>query len=319
MAPLPAARLIPCNVFEHVGVDLGGPFFTKESLRRNARVERSYLALFICYSTKAVHLEVLSSLSSDCFLACLDRFVARRGVCSFLYSDCGTNFIAASKHLTEVQRFMLEQKNNILEGCSKRQIIWRFNPPGAPHMGGLWEAGIKSAKYLLTRAVGEKSLTFEELTTVFCKVEAILNSRPLCPLPASDNPDEFNVLTAGHFLIGKGLTAVPEYNVEDITINRLSRWQYIQKCSQMFWRRWSHEYLNTLQQKAKWHSDRSNIKIGDLVIIKTDNVPPCNWPLGRIEALHPGPDGIVRCVTLRTQKSTLQRPVNKLSPLPYSN
>ncbi|CAK1584058.1 unnamed protein product [Parnassius mnemosyne] len=319
MAPLPAARLIPCNVFEHVGVDLGGPFFTKESLRRNARVERSYLALFICYSTKAVHLEVLSSLSSDCFLACLDRFVARRGVCSFLYSDCGTNFIAASKHLTEVQRFMLEQKNNILEGCSKRQIIWRFNPPGAPHMGGLWEAGIKSAKYLLTRAVGEKSLTFEELTTVFCKVEAILNSRPLCPLPASDNPDEFNVLTAGHFLIGKGLTAVPEYNVEDITINRLSRWQYIQNCSQMFWRRWSHEYLNTLQQKAKWHSDRSNIKIGDLVIIKTDNVPPCDWPLGRIEALHPGPDGIVRCVTLRTQKSTLQRPVNKLSPLPYSN
>lgn len=98
MAPLPPTRLLPNKVFAHVGVDLGGPFLIKDSLRRNAKVSKAYLALFVCFSTKAVHLEVLSSLSADCFLACLDRFVARRGLCSALYSDCGTNFIASHKH-----------------------------------------------------------------------------------------------------------------------------------------------------------------------------------------------------------------------------
>ncbi|CAH2218476.1 jg24628 [Pararge aegeria aegeria] len=316
MAPLPPTRLLPHKVFEHVGVDLGGPFFVKEGLRRNARVSKSYLALFICFSTKAVHLELLSSLTADCFLGCLDRMVSRKGLCQTLYSDQGTNFIAASKHLTEVQRF-LRDSEAILDGCAQRQISWKFNVPSAPHMGGLWEAGIKAAKYHLVRCVGDRSLTFEELSTVFCKVEAILNSRPLCPLPASDNPDEFNVLTAGHFLIGKGLTAVPEYNLEEVPVSRLSRWQYIQKSSQLFWKRWSREYLNTLQQRAKWFTSKGNLNVGDLVLIKTDNAPPCHWPLGRIEVLHPGADGIVRCVTLRTQKSRLQRPVNKLSPLPY--
>lgn len=171
----------------------------------------------------------------------------------------------------------------------------------------------------MVRSVGEKSLTFEELSTVFCKAEAILNSRTLCPLPASDNPNDFNVLTAGHFLIGKSLTSIPEYNIQDIAINRLSRWQYTQKCAQLFWKRWSREYLNTLQQRAKWFTSSINLKVGDLVLIKVDNISSCKWPLGKIEKLHPGPDGVVRCVTLRTEKSVLQRPTNKLSPLPYFN
>ncbi|XP_045777004.1 uncharacterized protein LOC123875298 [Maniola jurtina] len=318
MAPLPPTRLMPQKVFEHVGVDIGGPFYIKESLRKNAKITKSYLALFICFSTKAVHLEVLSSLSADCFLASLDRMTSRRGLCSVLYSDRGSNFSAASKHLNEVQRF-LRDNEDITAGCAQRQISWRFNVASAPNMGGLWEAGIKSAKYHLVRSVGDKYLTFEELATVFCKVEAILNSRPLCPLPSSDNPDEFNVLTAGHFLIGKSLTAVPEYQLELEPISKLSRWQYLQKSSQLFWKRWSREYLNTLQQRAKWFTSNININVGDLVLIKDDNAPPCHWPLGKIEALHPGPDGVVRCVTLRTQKSRLQRPVNKLSPLPYVN
>lgn len=110
---------------------------------------------------------------------------------------------------------------------------------------------------------------------------------------------------------------MPEYKIVDIPISRLSRWQYIQQSSQLFWKRWSREYLNTLQQRAKWFTSKPNLNIGDLVLIKVDNAPSCNWPLGRIEALHPGPDGIVRCVTLRTEKSRLQIPVNKLSPLPY--
>lgn len=319
MGTLPASRLMPDKVFNHVGCDLGGPFFVKESLRRNAKVHKAYLCLFICFSTKAVHLEVLTDLSCECFLAAFDRFVSRRGLCSCLYSDCGTNFIAAAKHLKDVHEYFSKKEcqDKILDGLTSRSVQWRKLAPNSASMGGLWEAGIKSAKYHLSRAVGDRSLTFEELTTIFCKIEAIMNSRPLCSL--SNNPEEFDVLTAGHFLVGQNLLAVPEYQFEDVPLNRLSRWQLVQKTSQAFWKRWSDDYLHTLQQREKWFSSSPNVKVGDLVLLKSNLTRPLQWPRARIEQVHPGPDNVVRVVTVKTQNGLFKRPVNKLCPLPHAN
>lgn len=319
MGTLPAPRLMVNKVFNHVGCDLGGPFIVKENLRRNAKKYKTYLCLFVCFSTKAVHLEVLTDLSCDCFLAAFDRFVARRGLCSCLYTDCGSNFIAAAKHLKEVYKFF-EQKqtqDDLLNGLTSRLVEWKKNPPNAPSMGGLWEAGIKSAKYHLSRSIGDCVLTLEELITVFCKIEAIMNSRPLCAL--SDSPNEFDTLTAGHFLIGRSLLAVPEYEVEDVPLNRLSRWQSIQKVSQTFWKRWSNDYLHTLQQREKWCTTTPNIKVGDLVLLKSNLSRPLQWPRGRIEAVHPGADNVVRVVTVRTRNGLFKRPVNKICPFPNAN
>lgn len=319
MGTLPAPRLMANKIFDHVGCDLGGPFLVKESLRRNAKRYKAYLCLFVCFSTKAVHLEVLTDLSCDCFLAAFDRFVARRGLCSCLYTDCGSNFIAAAKHFREVYNFfaLKQTQDNILNGLTSRLVEWKRNPPNAASMGGLWEAGIKSAKFHLSRSIGDCVLTFEELTTVFCKIEAIMNSRPLCAL--SDSPNEFDTLTAGHFLIGRSLLAVPEYEVEDISLNRLSRWQSIQKVSQTFWKRWSNDYLHTLQQREKWCKLSPNIKVGDLVLLKSNLSRPLQWPRGRIEAVHPGTDNVVRVVTVRTHNGLFKRPVNKICPFPNAN
>lgn len=316
MGELPSARVRPEKPFNHVGCDIGGPFYIKESLRKNAKIHKAYLCLFICFSTKAVHLEVLSDLTTDCFLAALDRFVSRRGLCSCIYSDCGTNFVAAAKHLNEVTQFLHSSNDVLYNECCNRHIEWKFNPPSAPHMGGLWEAGIKSAKYHLYRAIGDKGLTFEELSTTFCKIEAILNSRPLSHI--SDAPDECEVLTPGHFLTGQALLSVPEYNLQDINITKLTRWQYIQRTSQAFWRTWANDYLHTLQQRVKWHQSKDNIKIGDVVVIKSDLCKPLQWPLARVHQVHPGPDNHIRVVTLKTSKGFLKRPVNKICPLPKS-
>lgn len=317
MGTLPATRLLPNKVFNHVGCDIGGPFYIKDGVTRYAKRVKCYMCLFICFSTKAIHIEVLSDLSATCFLATLDRFIARRGLCSCLYSDCGTNFVAAAKHLKDVCKFYKDNDILIADGCSTRQIRWHFNPPAAPNMGGLWEAGIKSAKRHLYRAIGERALTFEELTTVFCKIEAVLNSRPLCPL--SNDPNDYVALTAGHFLIGQSLLAVPEYQVDNVNVGRLSRWQVLQKISQVFWKKWSLDYLHTLQQRAKWFTNNSNLKIGDLVLIKSDCSRPLQWPMGRVERLHPGPDNVVRVVSLKTSTGSLKRPVSKVCPLPYIN
>ncbi|XP_076394328.1 uncharacterized protein LOC143265524 [Megachile rotundata] len=123
-------------------------------------------------------------------------------------------------------------------------INWQFIPPAAPHFGGLWEAGVRSVKYYLKRCAGSHLLTVEEMTTLLCRIEAILNSRPIAAV--SENMDDYNALTPGHFLIGAPLIAVPEPSVLELNENRLSRWQLVQRLSEIFWRAWSRDYLHTL-------------------------------------------------------------------------
>ena len=159
-------------------------------------------------------------------------------------------------------------------------------------------------------------LTFEELTTVFARIEAVLNSRPLCSL--SSEPSEFEVLTPGHFLIGQPLIAVPEYSLEDVRISSLSRFQLVQSISQHFWRRWHTEYLHTLQQRSKWTSRSDPPAVGDLILLKKDNLPPLKWKRGRISALRPGKDGIVRVIEIITAQGPLVRPVSKVCRLPMT-
>nr|XP_014283285.1 uncharacterized protein LOC106685238 [Halyomorpha halys] len=158
-------------------------------------------------STKAVHLEVLSTLETEFFLAALDRFIARRGKPIRIYSDCGTNFVGASRKLKEFEKSYSSpsSQDNITDHTARQSIEWSFIPPSTSHFGGIWEAGIKAPKALLHRVLGETPLTFEELSTLFSKIEAVLNSRPL--VPVSSDPECIEALTPGHFLVGRPLTA----------------------------------------------------------------------------------------------------------------
>jgi hypothetical protein len=267
-------------------------------------------------ATKAVHLELVSDLSTEAFLATLDRFVSRRGLCKALYSDWGTNFVGADNHLREVQSFLRKANDceDIHSYLLERKIDFIRNPPTASHFGGIFEAAVKSAKTLLRRVVGDTSLTFEEMNTLFARIEAILNSRPLCPM--SENVDDLNALTPAHFLIGDSLLGVPEFNFCDLSQNRLSRWQMIRQFSQQIWKRWKLEYLHTLQQRSKWTQKRENLREGTLVLIREDNAPPLRWKMGRIVEILPASDGVVRVVKLKTSTGLLVRPVVKVCPLP---
>lgn len=184
------------------------------------------------------------------------------------------------------------------------------------HLGGLWEAAMKSTKYHLRRVIGEATLTFEELTILLTQVEACLNSCPLHPL--SDDPDDVTALTPGHFLIEASLLAVPEPSLKDKASNVLSR-RLVQKMRDHFWERWSREYLQTLASRPKWTRIETSPNVGDLCIIRSELTFLTRWPLARITGLHPGDDGVTRVVTLRTASSKLTRPLNKVILLPGVN
>lgn len=305
MGDLPSLRVGQLKPFQCVGVDFGGPFAVTLSKSRGSKSMKSYVCLFVCFTTKALHLELVSDLTSDAFLAALRRFIARRGRCNFIFSDRGTNFKGA-------YRDMLKYMHNAVD---TEKIDWSFNPPSGPHFGGLWESGIKSVKSHLLRVIGDQVLSYEEFYTVLTQIEALLNSRPLCPL--SNDPNDLSALTPGHFLTLAPLSALPEPDLTSLSLNRLSRWQLLSRLHQDFWKRWHSEYLNTLQQRKKWYNqDIKALSPGMLVLIKDEQLPPLRWRLARIETLHYGADKIARVATVRTTQGILQRPLVKLCPLP---
>lgn len=195
-------------------------------------------------------------------------------------------------------------------------ISWDFNPPGAPHFNGLAEAAVKSFKNHLYRVLGTQILSYEEFYTLLTQIEAVLNSRPLCPI--SSDPNDLQALTPGHFLVFEPLvSSIPNPDLSTLKMNRLNRWQLIQRIQGDFWKRWSREYVHSLQERSKWSDSTPSLCEGSLVLLKDEQQPPLRWQLARIVKLHYGNDGVARVVTLKTAPGgTMQRPVVKICPLP---
>jgi len=314
MGDLPKPRLVGTKPFSHVGIDFAGPFMVKAALLRRIQATKGYLCIFVCMATRAVHLELVSDLSTALFLAALDRFISRRGRCTDLYSDCGTNFVGAKRYLKEVQNLI--DSPTTATDLDKRQIQWHLNPPAAPHMGGLWEAAVKSAKTLLYRTIHDQTFTYEELNTIFHRVEATLNSRPVGAM--SSDPNDPQPLTAGHFLTMGPLGTLPAPTTSSIgpRLGLRQRWALVQRIQLHFWERWQKDYLHTLQVRSKWHKDERNLLIGDLVMVK-EPTPPLTWKTARVVEVHPGEDEVVRVATVRDADGNLyKRPATKLCLLP---
>lgn len=314
MADLPASRVTQSFPFMHTAIDYAGPI-TIRVLRGRGRRQtmKGYISVFVCLSTKAIHLEAVTELTSEAFLAAFRRFIGRRGKCSDIYTDNGTNFVGANRILNEYRNIAIRTSPHL----ASEQIQWHFSPASAPHFNGLAESGVKAMKRHLNRVLGNAVLTYEELSTVLCQIEACLNSRPLCAL--RDDPTQDNVLTPGHFIIGRPPLMPSEPNVlSHRTV--LNRWHLVQQLVQSYWKQWHIEYLVGLQQRHKWTQPRPEPKIDDVVLIKEDNLPPLRWAIGRIIKLHPGGDGVTRVVTLKTASNdNLIRPIVKLCWLPQQS
>ncbi|XP_030381837.1 uncharacterized protein LOC115629498 [Scaptodrosophila lebanonensis] len=320
MGSLPASRVqTGVNPFQRAGLDFAGPFWMHFH-QRGRRPTKMYMCVFVCFLTKACHLELVSDLSTNAFIAALKRFFARRGLSAELFCDNATNFVGAAREVKELTDRMWNEtgKRRIENQCSSLGVQFHFIPPRSPHFGGLWESAVKVAKQLLVRCFNGTALDYEELATAIAQAEAVMNSRPLCPL--SSDPNDLEALTPGHFLIGRPLNAMTEACDEDILkLSVTNRWKRIVAVHHSFWRRWSLEYLTLLQERRKWASTCNNLQRGTLVLIGEDNTPPGQWVLGRIQEVHPGADGAVRVVTVKTKAGLFKRNIHKLCPLPISD
>lgn len=316
MGNLPSYRVQQAKPFINSGCDYAGPIQIVPYRKRGIRSVKAYICLFVCLATKALHIELVTDLSTANFLQAFKRFISRRGVVTTIYSDNGTNFIGAKTILQELYKLIASSEYNqtMTNELANRGIEWKLIPPAAPHFGGLWESNVKSVKTHIHKIVGNQLLTYEEFNTLLIQIEALLNSRPLCVL--SSDPSDPIALTPAHFLTLTPLSSIPASDLTETNINRLDRFQLIDRMVQDFWKRWHSEYLTSLQTRQRWNTESYPVKIGTIVILEQPNIPPLQWPIGIIEQVYIGKDNVIRVVDVRTKYGKYKRPAIKVCPLP---
>ena len=265
MAPLPRIQLeATMKPFANCAVDFAGPYLTVQG-RGKVQAEQ-YLCLFLCLQTHCCHLKMAWSLNTDGFLNALTRKVARRGWPQDIISDNGTNFVGGNKEIRQLVELVAQLDQERLQNItSNKEMKRHWNPPAAPHFGGVFERMIKSAKRAVNAVMGNAYVTREELQTVFTGVESLINSRPLTT-PSSDPNDE-PVLTPNHFLIGHmGRELAPE-SVDSTVFNPRKRWRLIQELIRHTWQQWMQEYLTSIGSRQKWLCQERNVQTGDVVLV----------------------------------------------------
>ncbi|XP_058840858.1 uncharacterized protein LOC131696329 [Topomyia yanbarensis] len=307
MAPLPQARVHPyVRPFTFTGLDYFGPMVVK---RGRSNVKR-WVALFTCLTIRAVHLEVVHSLTTESCRLAIRRFVARRGAPQQIFSDNGTNFRGAAKELAD------ETKNinrSIATAFTNAEIAWHFNPPSAPHMGGVWERKVRSVKEAFKVLSNRDKLDDESLVTLLAEAEIMVNSHPLTFVPL-ETPEQ-KVLTPNDFLLMSSSGANnPEHIPVHEEVSLRTNWKLMQHLLDQFWKRWIQAYLPTIARRTKWFAEVRPLQDDDLVVVVDESVRN-GWLRGRVIKTYPSPDGQVRKVDVQTNNGILQRPAIKVAPL----
>lgn len=314
MADLPLFRTIPARPFTFTGCDFAGPFQIKLNENRNASTTKGYVALFICLTTKAVHFEVVGDMSTAEYVMALENFIARRGIPSTMYTDNGTNLVGGEREIRTLHDQFMSQTNELTRKIAATRIKFKRIPARASHMGGIWERAVGLMKYHLSRVMKNTKLTTRRFDHVLKQIECSLNSRPLWAI--THNADDVEVITPSHFFNFEAINTLPRPDISHIKMNRLDQYQYLHRLYIDFWKDWSKEYVDLLQVRQKWQEKKPNIKVGSIVVISEDNLPPCRWSLGRVVSVYPAKDGLIRVVDVKCGDTILKRPVHRLGVLP---
>ncbi|XP_073769332.1 uncharacterized protein [Danio rerio] len=308
MADLPPARLrLHSPPFFSTGMDCFGPFLVKIG-RRN---EKRWGILFKCLTTRAVHIEVLTSLDTDSFLMSLRRFISRRGKPAEVLSDQGTNFKGGERELSDSFKDMHPSLQTLL---AEHQIKFIFNPPSAPHFGGSWEREIRSIKTALYATLNAQSVTEEMLNTILIEIEGILNSKPLGYL-SSDVADP-DPVTPNLLLMGRLDPSLPQILYHDSAALSRRRWRSCQVLADRFWSQFLKNYLPALQTREKWQTDTNPLQPDTVVLIVDPQLPRALWPIGRVIKVFPGADGRIRTAEVQVKDRSYIRPTSRLIRLP---
>jgi len=299
MADLPEDRLACTPPFTYSGVDVFGPYYLAAgpATRRNSSTRKCWALLFTCLVSRAVHIEQLPALDITAFRNAFRRFTSIRGSCKMLRADNGTNFVGTANQMTQLDTVKIEAELN------KIDTEWRFNPPRAPHFGGVFERKIGSIKNIINACllqVGKRNLTADEFVTFLAEAAAIVNATPLTP--TSSDPDDPLPITPAQLLHLKdnaGSQVNEFFTDADLLAYGSRRWRRVQHLAQQFWQRWRDEYLRTLITRNKWRTTKRSAQPGDVVLLREPNQKRNHWPMAIVKYVKPSKDSHVRTVVVK--------------------
>ena len=300
MSDLPASRVEQVVPFHDTGLDVFGPFYVTDgkTTRRSAGSKKVWALLLTCMTSRAIHVEPLIGLDTSSLKNALRRFMAIRGTCKHLYSDCGTNFIGANNlDLRELNHPVVDQ-----------EYRWHFNVPHASHHGGPWERKVGSIRRILEATMlnlKNTLLSRDEFTTLLYEAMAIVNNTPLWGV--SVDPNDPAPISPAMLLTLRDSSKSPsfqEFSDRDLLAYGKLRWKRVQYIADCFWQQWRSYYLSSLQERRKWKLEKRNFEVNDIVLLKDKNQGRNRWPTGIITAVKTGHDNLVRTVTVTVAVST---------------
>jgi hypothetical protein len=293
--------------FSTTGLDYFGNF----QVQVGRKTYKRYGIVFTCLAIRAVHIEVTESLSTESFLMAFTRFCSIRGCPKRVYSDNGSSLVRGSKELK--QMLMQWDHSKINKQMVKSGIEWHFGVPNASHQNGVFERVIRSIRGVLAGLVHQQVMTPEVLSTLFASCTYILNSRPITAL--SSDPNDFRALSPNSLLLFKHNVSFPMKEPSGQSYP-IKRWAQLEYLTSLFWKRWTKEFISSLQSRQKWHHVKESVKVGDLVLVVDAQLPRFSWPMGRIVSVNEGRHGLVRSCTVKCANgSVLARPIHKLCML----
>ncbi|XP_068674368.1 uncharacterized protein [Montipora foliosa] len=305
MGNLPTDRLKPAPPWYSTGIDLFGPYRIRDEVKKRT-TSKTYGVIFTCLGTRAVYLDIAADYSTDKFLMVLRRFVSLHGYPSKLFSDNGTQLVAANKELSNITK---NWDWNKLKGFGITEgFEWIFTSADAPWQNGVTEALIRSVKRAINASIGDSILTFSELQTVLSEVANLLNERPIGRHPTS--PDDGTYLCPNDLLLGRATSRVPSGPFDEKANNR-QRFTFVQTIISTFWKKWTRDYFPCLIIRQKWHTSQRNMKTGDIVLIQDSNLIRGQWKLGKVSNTYPGTDGKVRKVDVQYKNLNADEPTAK--------
>ena len=313
MGKIPAERLRPAPAWSYSSLDLFGPFEIRGEANKRSRA-KGYGVILNCLLSRAVHLEIVTDYGTDAFLLAIRRFIALRGCPIKMWSDRGTQLVAANKEMKQV--IANHDEKLILEFGSDNSIDWEFTSPDAPWQNGCAEALVKSAKRAITVSIGDQILTFTEMQTVLYEVANLLNERPIGRHPTALEDGAY--LCPNDLLLGRSTNKISGGPFSSAS-NRYSRYKFVQKIISAFWVKWTRDFFPSLTIWPKWHTSRRSVKVGDIVLIQDSNQIRGNWKMARVTQANPSlRDGFVRNIELQyknkgsTNYTTISRPMQRV-------
>ena len=326
MPPIPVERVSVSAPFSYTGVDYFGPLYMKTK----KETQKVWVCLYTCLVTRAIHLEMMYDMTTQQFLLGFRRFIAQHGKPDQIISDNAAHFKLASDTISKVWGQILTEEDT-MSYIADENIKWTFTVELAPWMGGFYERLVSIVKRSLRKAIGKVCLSSEQLLTILKEAEAVINSRPL--VYVGDDINSSMTLTPAHFLTLNpkiGLPATTRDKTDDIDYNPdissteklLATWKKGLKHLSSFWKIWRDDYLLSLRESHQTKLKQTRVgspfsaRIGDVVLIKEDNLPRGSWRLGRIEELIKSRDGLIRSAkVLLSSNKVVGRPLSLLFPV----